>query len=337
MALLHDATETASSVAWLMVLPALSTFLSFQKLTETAATRLGGSFRLPMPAALPDLWTFVSVPDTGISLTLGVPLAFAAVFFVQHTGLVAGYVGSIDNAVEDVRPAFVDTVTDYGVSVYGVQLVSFGLGLAAFSFALVGGMALAPLSAILSVVVGYLLWVAPILVVVRGYDAQDALAASATHALAGGRYATFAGLYLVCGLAASFLLSTLERRNPVAILLAAVVLAYPLLVVTIATVQVVQTLPEAEPSRAAKIRKRCPRQDTDNRTEQRRTGRPWFSRAPLPTVPLRGVRCGESYRWRSSGVRRRTRFGAGICTVPSPPSYSPGVQISGPRSPRSRR
>lgn len=246
MALLDDAASTARSVAYLSFVPALSTFLSYEKLAKTAAAGPGGGVKFPLPAALPDIWTFVSVPNTGVSVNLGVPLVFAPVFFVVHAALTAGYLGSIDAALDGERPDFGDHVVEKTLPVLGVQLVVFALTIAGFSFALVGGMIFAPVSVLLGLAVGYLLWAAPILVVVRDRGVGDALIASATHALNGGRYAGFSVGYLVAGLVASFVLSTVVRGRLLAVVLAIVVLAYPLLVVSVATVKFVRSLPRVD-------------------------------------------------------------------------------------------
>lgn len=246
MALLDDATETARSVAYLAFVPAVASLLSYEKLAKTAAAGPGGGVTFPLPTALPDLWTFVSVPNTGVSVNLGVPLVLAPVFFVVQAALTAGYLGSIDDAIDGSRPDFGRHIASRTLPVLGVQFVVFALTLAGFSLALVGGMVLAPVSVLLGLAVGYLLWAAPILVVVKERSVGGALIASATHALNGGRYAAFSVGYLVAGLVASFALSTLVRGRLSVILVAIVVLAYPLLVVSVATVQVVRSLPRVE-------------------------------------------------------------------------------------------
>lgn len=246
MALLDDASETARSVPYLAVVPAIATLLAYEKFAKTASAGPGGGMKFPMPAALPDLWTFVSVPNTGVSFELGVPLLLAPVFFVLHAALVAGYLGSIDDAIEAEVPDFSAHVAANTLSVLGVQLVIFALTIASFSFALVGGMALAPLSVLLALALGYLTWAAPILVVVRDRGVRDALVASVTYALNGGQYVAFTAAYLAAGTFVSFVLSTLVRGRLFALVFATVVLAYPLLVVSVATVKVVKSLPRVD-------------------------------------------------------------------------------------------
>lgn len=243
MALLEDAAATARSIAYLAIVPVVSTLLAFEKLARTATAGPGGGVKFPMPTALPDLWTFVSVPSTGVSFNLGVPLVFTPVFFALAAVLIAGYVGSIDAALDDEHPDFVGSATDYAVPVLVVQLVVIAVTIAGFGFALVGGMALAPLSILFMVAAGYLLWAAPILVVTRDIGALEALQSSIDHALQGGRYATFSLAYLLGGILGSFVLSMLVRGRPLVLLLLTIVLAYPLLVLSVATVQVVKSLP----------------------------------------------------------------------------------------------
>ena len=246
MALLDDAATTARSVPHLAVVPALATLLAYEKVMKTASAGPGGGMKFPMPAALPDLWTFISVPNTGVTFELGVPLVLAPVFFVLHAALVAGFLGSIDDAIEDEVPDFSAHVAANTLPVLGVQLVVFALVIASFSFAFVGGMALAPVSALLALAVVYLTWAAPILVVVRNRGVGDALLASVTYALDGGRYVSFTASYLLAGTLVSLVLSTLVRGRLFLLVTAAVVLAYPLLVVSVATVKVVKSLPRVE-------------------------------------------------------------------------------------------
>lgn len=246
MALLDDAAATARSVPHLAIVPAIATLLAYEKFVKTASAGPGGGMKFPMPAALPDIWTFVSVPNTGVSFELGVPVLLAPVFFVLQAALVAGYIGSIDDAIEAEVPDFSAHVAANALSVLGVQLVIFALTIASFSFALVGGMTLAPVSALLAIALGYLTWAAPILVVVRNHDIGDALVASVRYALNGGQYAAFTAAYLLAGTVVSLLLSTLVRGRLFALVSATVFLAYPLLVVSVATVTVVKSLPRVE-------------------------------------------------------------------------------------------
>lgn len=243
MALLDDAADTARSVPHLALVPVATTLLAFQKLVKTAGAGPGGEMKFPMPAALPDLWTFVAVPNTGVSFDLGVPLVFAPIFVVLNAAILAGFVGSIDAALGGRPPAFVEAVTDYTLPVLGVQVVVFVLTLLSFAPAAAGGMALAPLSALAALVVGYLTWAAPILVVVRDRAVADAFADSIAYALGDGRYASFSLAYLIAGAVGSLVLSTVVRGRLVLVLLATVLLAYPLLVLAIATVGLVKSLP----------------------------------------------------------------------------------------------
>lgn len=254
MALLDDAATTARSVPHLAVLPAIATLLAYENVVKTASAGPGGGMKFPMPAALPDLWTFVSVPNTGRSFELGVPLLLAPVFFVLQAALVAGYLGSIDTVLEAEIPDFAKHVAANTLPVLGVQIVVFALSVASFGFAFVGGMALAPLSVLLGLVVGYLLWAAPILVIVRDHGVGEALVASASHAPNGGRYSAFTAGYLVAGIVVSLLLSTLVRGRPLLLVLATIVLAYPLLIVSVATVKVVKSLPRVEAGSDAAVR-----------------------------------------------------------------------------------
>lgn len=242
MALLDDAVAMAKSVPVLAIFPFVSTLLAYQKLLATGSAPPGGGFKLPMPTALPNLWTFVSAPNTGVTLKLGVPLEGAPVFFLVEAALVAGFVGSIDDAIDGQSLAFLDHVAAHTLPVLLVHLVTFALSLAAFAIVFAGGLTLAPIATVLTLVVGYLLWAAPILVVIRDHGAVTALAESVTLALQGGRYTLFSLIYLLGGVATSLVLSVGVRGRFLVLLVTAVVLAFPLLIVAVATVQVVRSL-----------------------------------------------------------------------------------------------
>lgn len=153
MALLDDVATSARSVPHLAVIPVLASLLAYEKIVKTSSAGPGGGMTFPMPAALPDLWTFVSVPSTGVSFELGVPLLLAPVFFVLQATLVAGYLGSRRcdrgrgsrllgarrrvHAPRSRRPA-------RHLRAHNREL----------HFALVGGMALTPLSALLALAFG---------------------------------------------------------------------------------------------------------------------------------------------------------------------------------------
>lgn len=80
----------------------------------------------------------------------------------------------------------------------------------------------------------------------RDRGVGDAHVASVTYALNAGQHVAFTAAYLAAGSFGSFVLSTLLRGRLFALVFATVLLAYPLLVVSVATVKVVKSPPRVD-------------------------------------------------------------------------------------------
>jgi hypothetical protein len=230
--LLSRASRTAGRVSEYAVVPVALTLFAFGKVLA-AADRSSVSFnvKFSFPADVATLWTVVDPPAQGIAVHSPTPLLFVPVFLVVEAAVVAGYLGGIRDAHWERDPDFVAAIGDYWLSILGIRAVQFLLfgGLAIALFA--GGAGAAVLvGAPVLFVLGYLLWGAPYLVVLRDSDAVTALAESASLALDGG-YFRFSVAYAFAVSVVSVVVSPLvTSAGVVGIFVGAVLVAYPSLV-----------------------------------------------------------------------------------------------------------
>ncbi|MFC5972266.1 hypothetical protein ACFPYI_13070 [Halomarina salina] len=195
------------SVRWLVVVPFVWSFAQFgsvQSVLDYHGFTVG--LRLPVPAALPTLWTFARVPSSGITVNpptgaggvfppiLGVPVAF-----VVGGLLTAGFLGELHAAMAaPERRGFVENVVRFAV-----PQLSYA-ALVALAGVLVGGLASVFPPAILVAfvgffVAGYLFWATPFLVVTDDRSLAEAVQRSYRLAMDGGEHASFFFKYLGAG------------------------------------------------------------------------------------------------------------------------------------------
>lgn len=263
--LLDRAVSTAGRVPAYAVVPFAVSLLAFDNVVQTAtASGFHVSVKVSLPTAIATVWTVFDPPATGVSFVSPTPLYALPAFLVVNAALTAGYLGGIyvatrenfetrDGSGPPDHPAtFLDNVVEYAVPVLGVQVVEFAVA-GAFALVLVGSqsVALALFAFPLLVLVGYLLWGAPFLVVARDAGALAAIEWSVSLAFDGGRYFTFALLYALCVVVASLLVSPVLSTGGVpAILVVAAVVAVPSLVASAAAMLVVDDV-AADRSRGA--------------------------------------------------------------------------------------
>ncbi|MFC3478841.1 hypothetical protein [Halobacterium litoreum] len=250
---LSRAGRIAGRVAPLAVVPFALSLLAFEKVTAVASTHgTSISVKFALPADVATLWTLVDPPTQGVAVHSPVPLLFVPVFLAVEAAVVAGYLGSIRDAYRDRRPDFVGAAGDYWLSILGVRVAQFllfvGLALAAVGGGVVGVLFLIPLIFLL----GYLLWAAPYLVVLRDADALTALSASANLGAKGGRYLAFSVGYAVVAAGGSLVVSPLVTSSGLTgVLVGAALVAYPSLVGSAAATVVVDEVAAAVESRGA--------------------------------------------------------------------------------------
>jgi hypothetical protein len=248
--LLSRASDASVRVAPYALVPFALSLLAFQKVrAATDPSSVSVNVKFPLPADVATLWTLVDAPTQGVAVTTPVPFLFVPVFLAVEAAVVAGFLGGVGDAVRGETPDFAAAAADHWLSILGVRVVQFvlfvGLGLA-----LVGA---GPLGLLLAfpviLLLGYMLWAAPYLVVLRDLDALTALAASWSLASDGGRYLSFSLAYLLVGAVASALLSPLvSSAGILGVLVGAAIVAYPAVVASAAAAIVVdETAAPAEP------------------------------------------------------------------------------------------
>jgi hypothetical protein len=219
---LDRATDNLALVAVPVVLALLNTD---KLLAVTSFDGVHVGFKLGLPVSVVTVWQFVSVPQSGVSVGVGLPverlpLAVVTVplFLLVQAGLTAGYFGACRNALAGEPYAFLAGVRRYGrpflvltavpvllllplaLGVVGVGSVTGSLGAAA--------LAVVPVL-VAALVLAYLFFATPYLVVLCDTDLVAAARRSYALATGGGPYlayaAGFAAFVLVVSPAASAL------------------------------------------------------------------------------------------------------------------------------------
>ncbi|AHG05230.1 hypothetical protein HALDL1_07650 [Halobacterium sp. DL1] len=240
--LLARASRVAGRVSEYALVPLALTLFAFGKVAAAVdPSSVGVNVKLSFPADVATLWTVVDPPAQGVAFRSPTPLLFVPVFIAVEAAVVAGYLGGIRDAHRDRDPDFVAAVRDHWLSILGIRVVQFLLfGGLALSLLAGGAGVLLVLGVPLLLVVGYLLWAAPYLVVLRDTDALTALAESASLAVEGGDYPAFSAGYAVAVAVASVVVSPLvTSAGIVGVLVGAALVAYPSLVGTAAATIVV--------------------------------------------------------------------------------------------------
>jgi hypothetical protein len=206
--LLADSWRRKRPVVALVVVPLLGAFLQYgnvQRVLAFDGVRVGVQF--PFPAPLLTGWSFASVPATGDGLQiLGPPWLFPLTVALESV-LVAGYLGSLDEGFQTGAYDFTRNVVAYVVPlfVYTALLNAVVLGFGLLGLGTSGaGLAVAIPSLL---VLGYLFWAAPFLVVVENRGFASALVRSATLATGGGEYAEYFVKHLLVGAGVSLVVT----------------------------------------------------------------------------------------------------------------------------------
>jgi hypothetical protein len=165
-------------------------------------------FRLGLPVSVVTLWQFVSVPQSGVNVDAGVPLealplavVTVPLFLVVQAGLAAGYFGAITEFLRSGEYRFVDNVREHFVSFLVLTalpvLVLLPVALGVFGLGAAGGRSMALLPVVVLgvpafVLLSYLFYATPYLVVLRETGVLDAARGSYALAVAGGPYLAYA-------------------------------------------------------------------------------------------------------------------------------------------------
>lgn len=215
----------------LALVPFAASLLSLSKVRQALAAN-GGGIAFPFPTGLPTLWTYVSLPGvvgTGSSAGPGSLALFLPLFLVGllvTAALEAGLLGALDGQIDGTDRGFVGGVEQFTLRIVGVNLVRAAVVLVALPFVVLGPLVV--VGFLLVVVLSYLIYGLPFVVVTQNVGLGDALGRTVGLATDGGGYARFGFVHLLAGALASLVLSVVVRNGGIpAILLGAAVVAFP--------------------------------------------------------------------------------------------------------------
>ncbi|WP_115862632.1 hypothetical protein [Halorussus litoreus] len=234
----------------LAVVPLLSSLLALDNVRAVLDFRgihMGLTFRFP--GALPDLWTFVSVPSQGSGVHVSPTLFAIPVLILVRGVLVAGLIGSAREVIRTGEYDFAANAREYFVPVvlfvalvHVAGLVTVSAGILTFPSTL-----LLLLSFPLFILLSYLFYATPYLLVVGDLGVEEGLARSLEWALDGGPYFGYAAGYLLFVAAASLVGTALVvNLGALGILVGAIASAPVALALTFATTGFVADLFDAE-------------------------------------------------------------------------------------------
>jgi hypothetical protein len=203
----------------LAAVPVVLALLNTEKLLAVATFEGGHvGFKLGLPLSVVTVWEFVSVPTSGVAVHPGLPVdqlpvavATVPVLLFVQAAVVAGYFGSLRNALDGEAYRFLGNCRQYLLPFLVLTAVPF-LALAPIAAGVVGlgavtggraGLAVlvVGLAVVGFAVAGYLFYATPYLLVLRDGGLVDAARRSYALAVEGGPYLAytlgFAGFVLV--------------------------------------------------------------------------------------------------------------------------------------------
>lgn len=247
---LSDAWRRRDAVLPLAFVPFVSAFLDWSNIVRVIDFRgghLGINFRFP--SAVADVWTFVSVPNQG-SAVAGGPTILIPVAIAVQAALAAAYLGSLRDATESGEYDVLDNARRYFLRMFGYQLLAVLLVLATVGGGVAGGSGAAVLLVIVLIpiylLLAYLFYATPYLVVIRDAGLIEALRGSYEHAVEAGDYLSFAVQYLVAVALLSIVgTAVVVNLGVVGIIVGAVAAAPVALTLNLATLDFLSDLEEA--------------------------------------------------------------------------------------------
>lgn len=224
---LSRALETTRRSLPLAVLPFLASVLAPAKVATVRSSTTDAGVTFSFPSGLPTLWSFVQANGITLSgpggLALATWLPLAAVGLLVSAVLEAAFVGGVSNRVDGEDAALAANARRYGPRMVGVNLVRFAVVLVALPFALLGPLVLLPI-----IVLGYLTYGLPFVLVVEDVGVGAALSRSVSDAVASGAYARFGVAYLLGMLVPSFVLTVVVYGSGlIGVVLGAALVAVP--------------------------------------------------------------------------------------------------------------
>lgn len=220
----------------LAVVPVLASLLSLSNVRRAMAADAGTGVTFPLPAGLPTVWTYTSLPGIGRAgavvhtpgsdVVSGVGLVL--VWLLTTAVLEAGFVGALWSRLDGGPLAFGAGVRRFTVRMIGAEVVRFGAIVAAIPLFLTFSAGGILLGFVVAAVLSYLVYGLPFVIVARDLRVVPALRESARLATDGGRYARFAVAHVLYGAGGSLIVTTAVRNGGLpGILLGAALVAVP--------------------------------------------------------------------------------------------------------------
>nr|WP_256487779.1 MULTISPECIES: hypothetical protein [unclassified Haladaptatus] len=221
----------------LAVVPLLATFIDIDKIrkvSEVNGLRLGVSFHFP--TGLPTFWTFVSLPNTTTGIHISPMWYFVPIYAVVTSILMGGFLGSIRDGIETGSYDFTYNARNYFLPLLGYTVLVWVAILATGGAALV----FAPLifvALLVLLVLNFVFYGVPFIVVVDDRSLTEALRRSYELATGESKYATFGVGYLVVVFLLSLVGTLFINLGIAGIVIGAVLSAPVSLALTVATVE----------------------------------------------------------------------------------------------------
>lgn len=256
----ENAWNRASQHLVLALVPAFTALLNIEKIEKVL--RFDGmhtGFKFALPTSVVDLWQFTSVPNTGLTVSAGIPLTLPEALLIVPLGfvltpiLMAGYFGSLRDILTSETFDFAANARAYFWQFLFYELVPVVL-LSPLLLAAIGGgpRALGPLFVIFlpAVLIGsYLFFATPYLMVLRETGLVLAAKRSYEFAIGGGAYLQFALGYAGFVVVASLLVTTVVvNLGAIGILLGTLGVAPLGLTLNLATMKFVADIDEMSPA-----------------------------------------------------------------------------------------
>jgi len=200
---LSDGWQQSQEHIALALVPLVTALLNTEKLS--AVLTFDGfhfGFRFGTPTSVVNLWTFVGPPNQGVNVNVGVPfvdppLAFVVIPLgvIVQSALTAGYFGSIEEALSTGSFSFTANVRQFFVPFLLFTLVPLVVYLPLALLGLGGGLdvlvAFVVLLLPLMIIVGYLFYATPYLIVLQEIGLIPAAKRSYELAVQGGAYLSY--------------------------------------------------------------------------------------------------------------------------------------------------